>query len=123
MSVAVGATVDGVDVARWAWHAAAAPERLRTDPRRGGDGGRPALRWWAWFTVSRLATWELYQRHGPGPLRVGPLPGHTLSGCEQTVLVARLLSRGDPAAVDGASAGVAAALEEIGAADAREGYE
>lgn len=57
---------------------------------------------------------ELYWRFGWGPVVVGPLTAaHRLSGCEQTLLVVLLLSHRDPAAVDGACAGIAAALEEI----------
>jgi hypothetical protein len=66
-----------------------------------------------WFEAGRWATGELYRRHGWGPLVYGPLPGHRVSGCEQTVLVVGLLSGGSRAAVDGACAGIVAALEEI----------
>lgn len=67
-----------------------------------------------WFDAARWAVRELYRQGGWSRLVEVPRRGpRVLSGCEQTVLVAVLLSGRDRASVDGASAGVAAALEEI----------
>lgn len=79
------------------------------------EGGRHVRRAPArgWFAAGRWATRELYRRYGWGALVDGPLPGHRLSGCEQTALVVWLLSGGDRGAAEGAGAGIVAALEEI----------
>lgn len=87
------------------------------------EAWRATGRWSGWFDAAGWAVRVLYARHGWGPVVCGPLPGRRLSGCDQTVLVAALLSRGDLAAVDGARAGVAAAVEEIGREIRREEWE
>jgi hypothetical protein len=98
----------------WELHARWAPERHRDDPRRGSEGVRPVVRWWAAFGRARWAVGELHREFGWAPVVLGPLtPAHRLSGCEQTLLVALLLSHRDPAAVDGASAGIVAGLDDL----------
>ena len=57
--------------------------------------------------------WALYERYGWAALIEGPVPGHSVSGCEQTQMVAMLRSRDDPASVDGAVAGILCGLAEI----------
>jgi hypothetical protein len=91
----------------------------RERPRRAdaADMEAPRRVWRRWFRKAYVATWALYRTHGWDALVVGPLPGHAVSGCEQTELVAALQSRNHPAAVDGAIAGISHALGEIG--DAR----
>lgn len=104
---------------RWAADLAHTPGRPMREPGRWGQPRRtpgeqpPSAVWLEWFLRTGSATWELYRRHGWDALVVGPLPGHTVSGVEQTEFMALLLSERHPAAVDGACAGITDALVEI----------
>lgn len=118
-----GRRVASVAEEPWQWEPdlAHAPGRPRRDPAHWAqpdpaevlDEPPPRDIWISWFRRGHSATWELYRRHGWDALVVGPLPGHTVSGVEQTELVALVLSRRHPAAVDGVCAGITEALLEI----------